>query len=141
MLMTIFAGVQSYRVQLLKNKLLTENAAALSKTRTLEQDWSRAVYDIVYNLEVRNKKRNEESQAIIDSLRSRKPSIIVRDRFSCPSTPSASSTNDGEGERGLLSEDVEFLLSEAKRADSVVDKLEMCQIYVEKIHEFYSRSK
>lgn len=143
-LLTVFAGMQTIRLQ--KEQLAFQNYKHKVENAARENTkaWKKAVYDISYKAAIERKQREAELQNIIDDLRNSKPNVryVVRDRFSCPNTPSSSGGNNGETGRGLRAEDVEFLLREARRADSVVETLQMCQNYVETItNGVYSRQE
>ena len=55
----------------------------------------------------------------------------LRDRFTCPASAAqvtgSTTGSDGASQAGLLGSDAEFLISEAERADKVVNQLTACQ--------------
>lgn len=135
------AGVQTIRVGSLKNKLESQRIEGIEKARKIEAEWAAKVFDIGYKNEQERIKRDQEYQATIDGLRSRKPTVVVRDRFSCPATPSATPGNDGAEGRGLLPEDAEFLLREAKRADELAADHAALQAYVKLLLQYLENAR
>ena len=78
-------------------------------------------------------KRNAETKANADRTIAdiRAGNLRLRNRFTCPSSAAevtgSATGSDGAGQAGLLGSDAEFLISEAERADKVVNQLTACQ--------------
>lgn len=101
---------------------IKEDAATIEQMAALYENKVQAVNTVTKQAEVERNAQKAEYERTIADLRSR--NIVVRDRFSCPARPSEESSDSGAPvgtpEGGLRGEDVEFLLSEAKRADELV---------------------
>lgn len=140
-----FSGVQTIRLQKEQLAFQSYKHKVENANKEKTKEWKKAVYEISYKSAAERRQREAELQNIIDDLRHpSKPAVryVVRERFSCPNASSPSGRNDAEAGRGLSTEDVEFLLREARRADSVVETLQMCQNYVETITDgVYSRQE
>lgn len=142
----LLVGVQGAYINVLKNKISSLTSEYNEKLAKKEAAWQKAVYDTTYEIVLKRKLREKELEEIISDLRKRPtdPTVkyVVRDRFSCPPTPSPQPGDDGGAGAGLLPQDVEFLLREARRADRVVEQLQMCQEYVRIVNDgLYSRQK
>lgn len=142
----LIVGVQGAYISVLKNKISSLTSEYNEKLAKKDAEWQKAVYDTTYNIVLERRLREKELEEIIADIRKRPtdPTVkyVVRERFSCPNTPSASGGNNDETGRGLRAEDVEFLLREARRADRVVEQLQMCQEYVRIVNDgLYSRQK
>lgn len=142
----LLVGVQGAYISVLKNKISSLTSEYNEKLAKKEAAWQKAVYDTTYEIVLKRKLREKELEEVIADLRKRPadPTVkyVVRDRFSCPKAPSPQSGDDGGTRAGLLPQDVEFLLREARRADRVVEQLQMCQEYVRIVNDgLYSRQK
>lgn len=142
----LIVGGQGAYINVLKNKISSLTSEYNEKLAKKDAEWQKAVYDTTYNIVLERRLREKELEEIISDLRKRPtdPTVkyVVRDRFSCPSAPSSQSGDDGGAGAGLLPQDVEFLLREARRADRVVEQLQMCQEYVRIVNDgLYSRQK
>lgn len=75
----------------------------------------------------RMEKGYEERDKTIADLR--RGALRLRDKFTCkmPTDSKPSAGGDGQGTGGFSSEDAEFLIREASRADSVARRLSSCQ--------------
>lgn len=112
-------------------------AAALAQAhddaRETEYEWARrmAAVDAKHHKELTDAKAN--AAATIDSLRA--DVISVRKRFTCPAAATSPAgqagthpgVDAGEAQRGLSRADVEFLLREADRADTLAVQLQALQ--------------
>jgi len=142
----LIVGGQGAYINVLKNKISSLTYEYNEKLAKKDAEWQKAVYDTTYNIVLERRLREKELEEIISDLRKRPtdPTVkyVVRDRFVCPQAPSAQSGDDGGAGGGLLQQDVEFLLREARRADRVVEQLQMCQEYVRIVNDgLYSRQK
>lgn len=142
----LIVGVQGAYINVLKNKISSLTSEYNEKLAKKDAEWQKAVYDTTYNIVLERRLREKELEEIISDLRKRPtdPTVkyVVRDRFVCPPAPSTQSGDDGGAGAGLLQQDVEFLLREARRADRVVEQLQMCQEYVRIVNDgLYSRQK
>ena len=96
--------------------------------RQVEQEYAKRIADIdkTYTEKLKNE-RNRNNTVIADL---RRGAVQLRERFSCPDVSETGGTagmGDGAAGRGLRSEDAEFLVSEAGRADRIVTQLQACQ--------------
>lgn len=144
-LMLLIVGQGAY-ISVLKNKISSTTSEYNEKLAKKEAAWQQAVYDTTYDIVLKRRLREKELEEVISNLRKRPtdPTVkyVVRDRFSCPPTPSPQSGDDAGAGAGLLQQDVEFLLREARRADRVVEQLQMCQEYVRIVNDgLYTRQK
>ena len=120
--------IQTIRLKTVQYEYSTYKQTVATENRNKTAQWKEAVYNATYNIVAKRKAREQELENIIDGLRHpSNPTVryVVRERFSYPNATSTSGGNDAETGRGLSTEDVEFLLREARRADSVVETLQM----------------
>ena len=93
--------------------------------RAKEEGWRQGIHESVRKLIKQGEAREKVLETDIAALRARKPTLVVRDRFHCPTPPDSTGTG-GEGDRGLLSDDAEFLLRVGARANKVRDERNTC---------------
>lgn len=96
-----------------------------------EKSYYKSIYDTVYKYHVNESNTQDYVDSLVHQLRTNERRL--RTRFSCPTGPTGGS-DGGEG-RGLLTEDGEFLIREAARADSIVRQLRLCQQTIEQYQE------
>lgn len=105
---------QKYAEQIAKNYMaLNQQVAALDKQHTEKEERAKKDFDLTIK-------------------RIRSDELKLRERFTCPATPSVS---DGGEAGGLQKQDAEFLVSESERADSIVRQLIELQDYVKLIQK------
>src|SRR5688500_10101105 len=134
-----FGGVQTFLLNRATDKLQTQEAAmeAAAKKYTadlLEQErvTSQRIMELQTNHLNTQQAANDEYQIVLADLAATR--LKLRDRFTCPKppagTPGTAPGSDGEAPTGLLTEDVQFLVSEAKRSDDVVRQLTLAPVYI-----------
>lgn len=150
----VFGGIQSFRLdrteqQLQTLQLKSEAASKRYTEQLLEQE--RLTAQRIAALESKHlqtqEKADDEYEKVLGDLRVAK--LRLRDRFVCsqpnPTASGGASGSDGEAPTGLLEQDVQFLVSEAKRSDDVVRQLTLAQelltIYKRHYDELRARQK
>lgn len=100
---------------------IKEDARTIEQMAALYTEKVDAVAKATKDAEAIRNAQKADYERTIRNLRN--GAVVVRDRFSCPSRPTESPSDpgapSGASEGGLRGEDVEFLLSEAKRADEL----------------------
>lgn len=132
----LFGGVQTFRLntaQTTISKLESESikVAKQHAEDLLEQE--RETNTRIANLLSRHldtqQEANEQYEKVIGDFRT--ANLRLHERLVCPNPNSGASTDPGRSSStsgaGLLEEDVQFLVSEAKRADDVVRQLTLTQ--------------
>ena len=94
-------------------------------------------------LEKRNADTKANAERTIADLRA--GTLKLRNRFTCPAKATevagSSEGDNGTSEAGLLGADAEFLISEAERADKVVNQLTACQNVLKAEREVITNGK
>lgn len=110
-----------------KASVAVAEAKAQRVARAKEEGWRKGIDSAVRELIKKRNLREKELENDIAELRGRKPTLVVRDRLTCPSQASHDSPGaGGDGERGLSTDDAEFLLRVGARANAVRDKYNTC---------------
>ena len=129
---------EHYELLISKSNLEHSNEviALQNKVRLEEQNHAEKINAI--SIEYEGKMNDEKSKltAIIDSYAS--GAVRLRNKFTCqssapnslPVTTTTASVDHGKTSIGLQRQDVEFLVSEAARADSTSDQLRSCQAVI-----------
>lgn len=126
--LAILLGVQTWRVDRLQDKIASiELAAQRELTRSAQAivALGNQMNDKARSAQETQAQADEEYEMVVADLRTAKRKL--RDRFTCPRVSKSPGGSDEAGERGLLEEDAEFLISEAKRADDLARQLQLAQ--------------
>lgn len=125
-----------YRLKAEIATIKTEAAEAKERferdARQTEQEHAQRIAEIDKTYTEKLNHERNRNRAVVADLR--RGAVQLRERFTCPdvfsdvsSTGRATGMGDGTAGRGLRSEDAEFLVSEAGRADRIVTQLQACQ--------------
>ena len=121
-----------YRLKAEIATIKTEAAEAKERferdARQTEQEHAQRIAEIDKTYTEKLNHERNRNRAVVADLR--RGAVQLRERFTCPNVSSTGGTTgmgDGTAGRGLRSEDAEFLVSEAGRADRIVTQLQACQ--------------
>ena len=121
-----------YRMKAEIATIRTEAAEAKERferdARQVEQGHAQRIAEIDKTYTEKLNHERNRNRAVVADLR--RGAVQLRERFTCPDMPATGGTagmGDGTAGRGLRSEDAEFLVSEAGRADRIVTQLQACQ--------------
>lgn len=122
-----------------KANLEKQKQAARQEAERIERELADKDEDVLREMREKNRETIAERDRIIADIRA--DNRELRERFKhqagtgVPTGASGSTGDNGTRECGLRREDEEFLISEAARADSVVNKLTACQAKLQSIQD------
>lgn len=125
----VATSVQTCRLERVKGSQAIAERNYSEQIRKLEKSKKDAVAEVDTLRTEEKEKAKEEYENTIADLRA--GNLQLRKRFTCPKTPSGTTgiagVGDAEEGSGLSTDDAEFLISEAERADEVVRQLQAAQ--------------